>query len=100
MDRRTFLAMLAAVDILAIRGSDAAGPLPLRTVASQRGLIFGAAARPEQLEPNPALAELYAREAAIIVPENDGKWAAIRPAPDRFEFAGLDPLVAFARAHN
>jgi endo-1,4-beta-xylanase len=35
-----------------------------------------------------------------ITPENDMKWARLRPAEDTFDFANADVLVAFAKANH
>jgi endo-1,4-beta-xylanase len=35
-----------------------------------------------------------------LTPENDMKWDAIHPAPDVYDFASADALVAFARANH
>lgn len=50
---------------------------------------------------------LFAAQANILVPENAMKWAALRPAPDKFDFTQADKLMRFAglagqrvRGHN
>lgn len=35
-----------------------------------------------------------------LTPENDMKWDAVHPAPDVYDFASADALVAFARANH
>jgi endo-1,4-beta-xylanase len=36
----------------------------------------------------------------VIVPENELKWQATRPAPDKFDFARMDAIVAWAQANK
>ena len=47
---------------------------------------------------------LYTRTLAeqynVVVAENAMKWAALRPGPDRFDFAEADRFVAFAETHG
>ncbi|MFB7249713.1 endo-1,4-beta-xylanase [Microbacterium sp. NPDC056234] len=35
-----------------------------------------------------------------LTPENDMKWDALRPAPDQYDFASADALVAYAKANR
>ncbi|MFV3074446.1 endo-1,4-beta-xylanase [Niveispirillum fermenti] len=45
---------------------------------------------------DPALRALLVAECGLLVSENEMKWAALRPAPDRYDFAAADRQVAFA----
>ena len=73
---------------------------PLRDRAVVKDLLYGAASSYYTMSSNPGVAELLAQECAILVPENELKWEALRPAPDRFNFAPADAMASFARAHN
>jgi endo-1,4-beta-xylanase len=46
---------------------------------------------------NPAYAALLERNCGMIVPENEMKWQALRPAPDQFAFDAFDSIVADAQ---
>ena len=81
-------------------GVDASESASLRAHAQARGLLVGCAVIPERLTGEPEYASLVAHQANILVPENAMKWAALRPAPDRFDFGGADTIVQFARAHK
>jgi endo-1,4-beta-xylanase len=91
------------------------GPDSLRAHAATRGLLYGAAVNPALLDVDGAAAgttadgytRLFAAQAGILVAENAMKWAALRPAPDRFDFTEADRMMRFAdlngqrvRGHN
>jgi endo-1,4-beta-xylanase len=46
------------------------------------------------------MAEVYARETAIITADLELKWGRVHPRPDAFEFAGADALVAFCKRYD
>ncbi len=72
----------------------------LRAAASAHGRRFGAAVNVKRLEYEPAYAQTVAEQCNILVAENAMKWAALRPALDRYDFSEADTLVAFAEAHG
>jgi len=49
---------------------------------------------------NPDYTAIVAGECGLIVPENELKWQATRPAPDKFDFTRMDAIVAWAQAHK
>jgi endo-1,4-beta-xylanase len=73
---------------------------PLGVLAKARGIAFGTAAQAALLEAEPTYAALIAREAALLVPEYEGKWAALQPEEGRFDTAPLDRLLAWAAQHG
>lgn len=75
------------------------GQVPLKQRAVAKGLFYGAAGNPIVLS-DAKLASTFARECGILVPENELKWQALRPAPDRFDFTQADWLLNFARSHK
>jgi endo-1,4-beta-xylanase len=89
----------ARIDPDAGSGTDPAGPT-LRERAGRKGILFGAAARSGDLLGNPAYADAFARECALLVPEWEAKWGAIRPGPDEFTFDAVDQLWDFTRRHG
>ena len=79
---------------------DVSGPRSLRAHAEARGLMVGAAVVPERLKNEPAYGNLVAEQMNLLVAENAMKWAALRPAADKFDFRGADALLAFAGEHQ
>lgn len=75
------------------------GRSPLRSRASARGLIYGAAAS-SKLVSDERYAAAFARECGILVPENALKWQALRPSPEVYDFADSDWFAEFARDHD
>ncbi|QNI34596.1 endo-1,4-beta-xylanase [Alloacidobacterium dinghuense] len=104
--RRQFLrqsANVAAASLLPwdqILAEDVAGPQSLRAHAQARGLLAGCAVVPEKLAGEPAYANTVAEQANLLVAENAMKWKALRPAPDKYNFAPADAILAFANEHN
>jgi endo-1,4-beta-xylanase len=44
--------------------------------------------------------ELAAKQFSSLTPENEMKWQALHPAPDRYRFEAADAFVDFARRHR
>jgi endo-1,4-beta-xylanase len=78
----------------ALRGANS-----LRERARRNGLVAGAAIAVRDLESDPALQQLVAEQYAILVPENELKWRALRPTPTAFDFTSSDALFSFAAQH-
>lgn len=104
LSKRTLLGSLGAAALCAgtshaalLRGIE--NTAPLRRQAASRGLIYGAAAASYQLN-DAAFADVLAREAGILVPEYEAKRGVIEPARGRYDFSGVDRLLAFAHAHG
>ncbi|MBD2102766.1 endo-1,4-beta-xylanase [Leptolyngbya sp. FACHB-261] len=68
--------------------------------ADAKGLLYGAAGRYRHLSSDAAYAAAFVQQCSILVPENELKWQALRPAPDQFDFQQADWLANFARAHD
>ncbi len=75
-------------------------PGTLRYLASQRGLLIGAAVDVKALQSNPDYAKTLAREFNVLVPENVMKFANIHPQPHTYDFTAADQLVSFAAANG
>ena len=71
----------------------------LRQLAAAKGLIFGTAAASYEFK-DADFPPLLARETAMLVPEYEMKRHVVEPAPGRYDFSGIDTLLAFARAHG
>jgi endo-1,4-beta-xylanase len=104
--RRDFLLGLAAGAALA-PGAGAAldgwpeldGP-PLGVRAAAKGLAFGTAVQQNQLASDPDFAETVRREATMVTPEFELKWATVRPSPSEERFDAPDALVAWCQRHR
>jgi endo-1,4-beta-xylanase len=99
MHRRDFTTHLLRAGALAALPLPAAERQPLRDVANTRHLLAGAAVSYRELQREDCRA-LLAREASILVSENDMKWQSIHPAPDRYDYTRADALLAFAKTSN
>lgn len=86
--------ILSAENSIAAEPSEITGSHSLRSHAEARGFLIGCAVVPEKFQPEPEYASTVANQANIVVAERAMKWAALRPAPDRFDFRAADELVA------
>jgi endo-1,4-beta-xylanase len=108
--RRDSIAALAAAAVLAPQLARAGGATGLDAVARRKGMRFGSAvsANPRGGSfDNPAYAALLRADCGLLVAENEMKWQHLRPAPDRFDFAAFDRMIAWGerngmamRGHN
>ncbi|MHA6720090.1 endo-1,4-beta-xylanase [Sphingomonas sp. RS6] len=102
--RRTILAGAAAATALPA-ASRAASTIPgVNMIASRHGMRFGSCvawsppgANAGSFQ-NPAYAALMRRDCGLAVPENELKWQAVRPAPDRFDFTRFDAILDAAES--
>jgi endo-1,4-beta-xylanase len=78
-------------------GGDEAG---LHSRARSKGLFYGAAIGPGALHGEPALMAHVPVECGMLVSEANFKWAALRPAPNKFTFETADLLVTYAVRHH
>ncbi len=76
------------------------GKASLKAHAQKRGLVMGAAVHMPTLEKDPAMQQLIPEQFGMLVPENELKWRALRPAQDRFDFSASDALFDFAAKHH
>ncbi|MGG6264990.1 endo-1,4-beta-xylanase [Leptolyngbya sp. AN03gr2] len=76
------------------------GNLSLKQRAAAKGIIYGAAGNYGALTKDTEYAQVFAEDCGILVPENELKWAALRPSPDRFDFTSSDWLAQFAKQHG
>jgi endo-1,4-beta-xylanase len=102
--RRAFLASLSAAAVFTQAGRAAwlkefEDDAPLRKRATARGIVYGAAAATYQLS-DATFANALAREAGILVPEYEMKRGVIEEQRGRYDFSGVDHLLAFAQAHG
>src|SRR2546430_4603507 len=87
MQRRCFVQnSLGALAAAALPVSlEAAEVARLSEIAATRGLLFGAAVSDPQLK-RPELVALLAEQCSILVAENQMKWRATHPEPNRYDF--------------
>ena len=71
------------------------GPHSLRAHAAERNFLVGCAVVPQRFSVEPLYASTVDDQANILVAENAMKWAALRPAPDRFDFCAADYILSF-----
>lgn len=88
-----------AKSLLAATALLVSAPHTLREAADSQHILIGAAVRPS-LFSEPAYAETLGREFNMLEPENDMKWAMLRPNRETFDFHAGDEIVAFAKAHG
>ena len=103
LSRRAWLAGAAGTALAAAAGAEAPA---LKDLAAARGLRFGNAIGGHGFADDRVRA-LTAAQCALVVPENELKWQALRPAPDVFAFDRADAILAWAdheglavRGHN
>ena len=103
------LAALGAAKFAAFRSvAGAAEAESLKRLAAEKGLIYGTTISARQITRDPAFIGLVAREAGLVVPENDMKWQDInRGAPGDDDYSRADTIAGFAvksgmvlRGHN
>jgi len=114
LSRRLFLGRMAGVmtgvAVSHLLPSTArAAPLPesIAGTAAKHGILAGCAVNGPGLRNDADFRRLVAEQAAIVVPENEMKWKALRPSPAAFDFTAADRLMDFAgqngmlvRGHN
>lgn len=100
IDRRRLLAGGMAVGAAAAAfRADAAGPPSLAVLARDRGIRFGSTMGGGNFA-DPAYRRLNAAQCALVVPETEMKWVALRPDAQRFDFREADAIVSWARAQG
>ncbi len=72
---------------------------PLRTIAAERGLVYGSALPVSTLD-DAAHTALLARECAVLVATNDMKWDHLAPTQGTYDFRAADRLMEFAKRHD
>jgi endo-1,4-beta-xylanase len=82
-------------ETLALRGKNS-----LKEHARRKDLLAGAAVVVRVLQNDPALQQLVSEQYAILVPEAELKWKALRPTSTTYDFTASDALFAFAAAHQ
>jgi endo-1,4-beta-xylanase len=79
---------------------------PLKSLAKQKGLVFGSAVgagAPGSLTgsfEDARYRAILADECGVLVPENELKWYVLRPAEKTFAFQRADRIAAFAAEHG
>ncbi len=84
-------------------GGGARGQIPGDGLAGQAagaGIHFGTAVQGKLLADDPAYAAQVLADAALLVPEYEGKWAALQPQENEFDLAPLQQVLGFAARHG
>ncbi|HEY8962496.1 MAG TPA: endo-1,4-beta-xylanase, partial [Luteolibacter sp.] len=89
-----------AITISAGRSEEAAKGLVLGKVYAGDFLIGVALNRPMVNGANPRAAEIVSRQFTSLTAENDMKWQAVHPAPERYDFTAADAYVEFGQKHR
>lgn len=106
LDRRTLLAGATTLAALPLAARAATATPGLNTLAGEKHMRIGSALgwSPPGADSgsfaNPRYAALLQRDCGLLVPENQLKWQATRPAPDRFDFTHFDAMLGWAEAHR
>ncbi|WP_299486056.1 endo-1,4-beta-xylanase [Acaryochloris sp. IP29b_bin.137] len=69
---------------------------PLRKLAAQKNLLYGAATQKRFLASDPIFAKHFKQECGLLTPEVELKWKRLRPTPNDFNFKDGDWLADFA----
>lgn len=83
--------------VLALPSQDAQ---PLRELAAQKNILYGAATQKRFLVSDPIFADHFKKECGLLTPEVALKWKHLRPTPDTFNFERGDWLADFAAQHQ
>ena len=86
--------------ISTLKGEAEARMGSLRSLAQQRGIQIGAAARMEPFYNDVDYRALLAEEFNSLTPENAMKFARLHPERDRYDFTDAAALVTFAKEHQ
>jgi endo-1,4-beta-xylanase len=78
-------------------GGEPNAGVPLRELAERAGFVVGTAVDAQALARKNGYRTELAREFSSVTPENVMKWEVTEPERGKFEFAGADALVDFAR---
>jgi endo-1,4-beta-xylanase len=107
MNRRSFLNAAAAAlglagfDSLAVAGAIDAELPTLKVLATACGIRIGIAGSKHGLTAAPsAFLPFLKANFNLFSPEAEMKWAAIRPAPNEYDFAGADWILDFAKQNG
>jgi endo-1,4-beta-xylanase len=100
MHRRDFLRLSFGSLAASALPQQPPSPIPsLRKLALSKSLFFGTAVSDSQLH-RPDFTPLLLDQCAILVPENQMKWTATHPVPDRFDFTQADFFATFAESNH
>jgi len=89
-----------AVAVSAAHCDDVPKSSSLGKVYADDFLIGVALNRPMVNGANPRAAEIVSRQFTSLTAENDMKWQAVHPAPERYEFVAADAYVDFGQKHR
>ena len=79
---------------------DSAHTPSLREIAATNGRYFGSAVTSYHLRADPLFRALVAREAGVIVPETELKWAMVEPKQGQYDFSAAESLLVFAQTQR
>jgi endo-1,4-beta-xylanase len=74
--------------------------ISLRSLAQERGFLFGTAAAERFMQGDPTYSDTLAYQFNLLTPEDSMKFSSVHPEPGIYDFQEADALVAFASAHQ
>ena len=77
-----------------------AGPPGLAAIAAGRGFVYGASIQLPLVDSDKPYAALAALECGLLMPDYETKMAILQPKEGVFNFAPIDKLIAWGRAHG
>jgi endo-1,4-beta-xylanase len=110
--RSLLLGAAGAAGLTAVGAAGMAGPAsaatptgkprpPLWKLAKPNGIAFGSSLATWEYQPDPPYQDLYCRESALLLTEDDLLWWRLRPTPDSdLDFTYADQIIGFAEAHH
>ena len=84
---------------LALAADGGANVQSLKELAKARGVMIGTCVTTRFLQ-EPEYAKTISDEFSMIEPENEMKFGSLHPEQGRYDFAGADEQVAFAKKHG
>jgi endo-1,4-beta-xylanase len=108
----SYLALVAALTglVLLVACTNVGGMVLARSINRTREMslrlalgadrLVGSAVDVNALADDREYRRVLAREFNYVTAENSMKWAPVHPAPDTWDFAAADSIVAFARRHG
>lgn len=100
MNRRELLNALLAAGIAEACHLPAlaqAATVPLKDLASEKGVLFGSCLALKYFAQSPAYQQLFIRECDIATPELHMKWNSLSSEPGTYDFGNADRFVSFCK---
>jgi len=103
VDRRDFTTQLGALGLASwFKPSSAfeTAAAPLRSLAANKGLLFGSCLALKYFVQSPAYEQLFVEQCDIATPELHMKWSSLSSQPGVYDFQAADNFVVFCADHH